>query len=193
MNTGCTNSDRCQCDLNATYAGSRIFDQTVGKKQIHNLKFKITNQGPEPGYGARMKFLSPEIDLPFPEGGSPYVLQWNKVKVKRLSNVLLTDWFLHSRKFSLRLFLQFQNSTAKECKLKRIAENGINGVIEPEFELDLDLKDSSFTKNQIKVNVNFSSDCKGSPKNTKLETLTFNLKYESTFVKTNNPSLDKLQ
>ena len=190
MNTGCTNSDRCQCDLNATYAGSRIFDQTVGKKQIHNLKFKITNEGSEPGYGARMKFLSPEIDLPFPEGGSPYVLQWNKVKVKIFSNILLPDWLLDSGKCTIWLFFQFQNSTAKECKFKKIAKHGL---IEPEFELDLDLKDSSFTKNQIKVNLNFSSDCKGSPKNTKLETLTFNLKYESTFVKTNNPSLDKLQ
>ena len=103
MNTGCTNSDQCQCDLPANYTGSRIFDQTVGKKQIHKLKFKITNQGSEPGYDARMKFLSPEIDLPFPKGGSPYVLQWDKVKVKILSNILLTDWLLDSRKCTIWL------------------------------------------------------------------------------------------
>ena len=94
LKTGCANSDRCQCHLTATYAGSRIFDQTVGKKKTHSLKFKITNQGSEPGYGAGMKFLSPEIDLPFPKGGSPYVLQRDKVEVKILSNMLLTYWLL---------------------------------------------------------------------------------------------------
>ena len=73
--------DQCKCNLTATYVGRKSFIQTVGKRQTHKLKYKITNIGSEPGYDAKMRFLSPEIDLPFPKGASSYVLQWDQIKV----------------------------------------------------------------------------------------------------------------
>ena len=98
MITGCRDSNRCQCDLSATYTESQSFDQIVGKKKTHKLKFRITNQGSEPGYDARMKFLSPEIDLPFPKGGSSYVLQWDKVKVNILFSMSMNEQKFQSTK-----------------------------------------------------------------------------------------------
>ena len=88
-------------------------------------------------------------------------------------------------------FFQFQDSNAKECKFKSIAKNG---AIEPEFELDLELKDTSLTKDQIQMDVEFISDCKGRishPK--KISKVTFDLKYETTFIKANKPKFEKLQ
>ena len=79
---------------------------------------------------------------------------------------------------------------SKVCKFKGI-KNGT--TIEPVFELDLEMKDSSIRRDKIEMNVKFISDCSGKPKEDLVTKVTFNLEYQTKFVKAKLPKLDKLQ